>query len=422
MSLLNDKYLFVHINKSGGGVITNTFALNGNTKLNDMHRSLKDMLKIAKEKYNIDRNKLFIITIVRNPYERMLSMYLFYHKNHFYSPEFFSGNSDIDNDFNSWIIYIYSENFNRNRVHGGVNIFKYCFCNQLNWIKDNNEDLIKIDKILRHEKNEYDELFGDIMKLSNYDTKKMIHSTKHTHYSDYYNDLSIKLVTQHYKEDIEYFKYKYINMNSIKSYSQCKQEKWVLNYFNNKKNGVFIELGALDGIRHSNTFLLENNYNWSGLMIEPSPSLYKELKINRNIHTENILVGDKKQENIDFLYIEDKTKCIGLQGVIENYNTKHFDRIIRELKSKPYEIIKMNMVTLQELCDKYNICKVDYLSLDVEGSELKVLEGIDFSKLDIELIGVEINYDEDKNKIYNILNKNGYTFIKRVGDHFFIKK
>ena len=208
MSLLNDKYLFVHINKSGGAVIIKTFAQNGNTKITDMHLSLNDMLKIAKEKHNIDTDKLFTFTIVRNPYERMLSMYLFYHKNHYNRPEFFSGNLDIDDDFNNWIKYIYSENFDRNRIHSGVNIFKYCFCNQLNWLKDDNGDLMKIDKILRHEKNEYDELFDDL-KLSNYDTKTMIHPTKHTHYSDYYNDLSIKLVTKHYKEDLEYFQYKF---------------------------------------------------------------------------------------------------------------------------------------------------------------------------------------------------------------------
>jgi len=69
-----------------------------------------------------------------------------------------------------------------------------------------------------------------------------------------------------------------------------------------------------------------------------------------------------------------------------------------------------------------NIIYVKYLSLDVEGSELKVLQGIDFSKLDIKLIGVEINYHEDKEEIYNILNKNGYTYLITLGDHFFIKK
>ena len=84
----------------------------------------------------------------------------------------------------------------------------------------------------------------------------------------------------------------------IKSYSQYKQEEFVLNYFNNKKDGIFIELGGLDGIRHSNTFLLEKKYNWRGLMIEPS--LFNELKMNRNVFAENILVGNIKQENIDF--------------------------------------------------------------------------------------------------------------------------
>ena len=124
MSLLNDKYLFVHINKSGGSVITNNFVKNGNTKMKGQHRSLKDMLKIAKEKYNIERNKLFILTIVRNPYERMLSMYLFYHQCITSIPEFFSGKSEIDDDFNSWIKYIYSKNFDRTRMYGSINIFK----------------------------------------------------------------------------------------------------------------------------------------------------------------------------------------------------------------------------------------------------------------------------------------------------------
>jgi hypothetical protein len=78
-------------------------------------------------------------------------------------------------------------------------------------------------------------------------------------------------------------------------------------------------------------------------------------------------------------------------------------------------------VTLQQLCDKHNIFKVDYLSLDVEGSELKVLQGIDFTRLDIKIIGVEINYKEDQPKIFDILNKNGYTFLKHCGDYFFVK-
>lgn len=78
MSLLNNKFLFVHINKSGGGVVTNNMKKNGNTKITGFHRSLNKMLKIAKEKHSISSENLYTFTMVRNPFERMLSMYLFF--------------------------------------------------------------------------------------------------------------------------------------------------------------------------------------------------------------------------------------------------------------------------------------------------------------------------------------------------------
>lgn len=209
---------------------------------------------------------------------------------------------------------------------------------------------------------------------------------------------------------------------NILSYSQYKQEEFVLNYFKNKTNGTFIELGGLDGIRHSNTYLLENKYNWNGLIIEPSHSLYIELKNNRNVRTENILVGEKEDNSVDFLYIEDKKKCIGLQGILKNYNPKHLNRTMTELKNKDYKIIQLNMTTLQKLLNKYKLYNIDYLSLDVEGSELQVLKGIDFLKSNIKLIGVEINYNEDKNDIFKFLLDNNYTFITKQGDYFFERK
>ena len=82
----------------------------------------------------------------------------------------------------------------------------------------------------------------------------------------------------------------------------------------------------------------------------------------------------------------------------------------------------MDTTTLQKICEKYKIYNIDYLSLDVEGSELKVLQGIDFNKINITLIGVEINYEEDKKAIFDILNNNNYIFIKKFGDYFFKKK
>ena len=125
---------------------------------------------------------------------------------------------------------------------------------------------------------------------------------------------------------------------------------------------------------------------------------------------------------LTFLYIEDKKKCIGLQGILKNYNPKHLNRTMTELKNKDYKIIQLNMTTLQKLLNKYKLYNIDYLSLDVEGSELQVLKVIDFLKSNIKLIGVEINYNEDKNDIFKFLLDNNYTFITKQGDYFFERK
>lgn len=207
MSLLNNKFLFVHINKSGGGIVTNHMKINGNTKITGKHRSLEQMLNITKNKHNLKKEDLYIFTIIRNPWERMLSMYLFYHKNNYNSPEFFSGKNNIDNNFKEWIKYIYSDKFNRNKLHGVINIFKYCFCNQLNWISDNSGNIININKIIRFENNELEDFFKNTMKLKKINTKKRVHPTKHKHYSEYYDEETKLLVEKHYKKDIEYFGY-----------------------------------------------------------------------------------------------------------------------------------------------------------------------------------------------------------------------
>lgn len=209
MSLLNNKYLFVHINKSGGAIITKNMELNGNVKITGSHKSLKHMLQIAEKNFSLKKENLYIFTIVRNPWDRMLSMYLFYHKNNFNSPEFFSGNEIIDNNFNLWIRYIYSDSFDRNKKHGDVNIYKYCFSNQLNWIKDDNDDNININKILKFENNELKDFFENELKLKKYNIEKKIHPTNHEHYSKYYNEESIQLVRKNYQEDIDYFSYNF---------------------------------------------------------------------------------------------------------------------------------------------------------------------------------------------------------------------
>ena len=70
-------------------------------------------------------------------------------------------------------------------------------------------------------------------------------------------------------------------MYIMKSYSQIGQDLEVLKRYNNKTDGFFVEIGASDGIELSNTYLLETNFNWKGICVEPIPNRYKLLCQNR---------------------------------------------------------------------------------------------------------------------------------------------
>ena len=72
-------------------------------------------------------------------------------------------------------------------------------------------------------------------------------------------------------------------------FGEAGQDKFVLNVLNEKKNGFFLEIGSMEPIHVNNTYILEKNYNWKGIMIEISEdylTLYKEHRPN-SIHIIN---------------------------------------------------------------------------------------------------------------------------------------
>ena len=87
--------------------------------------------------------------------------------------------------------------------------------------------------------------------------------------------------------------------------------------------------------------------------------------------------------------------------------------------------LKVKTKTLTKIMDENKAPKfVDYLSIDTEGSELKILEGIDFNKYSFGYINIEHNYKEPRRKnMKKILLKNGYKYIggNRFDDIYIIR-
>ena len=85
------------------------------------------------------------------------------------------------------------------------------------------------------------------------------------------------------------------------SKSQILQDIFALNELDYKRNGYFVDFGATDGKEFSNTYLLEKEYNWTGILCEPSKGWHKSLEINRpNVIKDYRCVWSKSGEKIRF--------------------------------------------------------------------------------------------------------------------------
>jgi len=192
----------------------------------------------------------------------------------------------------------------------------------------------------------------------------------------------------------------------VLSFSQLKQDVEVLEIYNNLKNGFFIEIGANDGIKYSNTYLLEKYYNWKGICIEPIPSLFNTLCKNRpnSICCKNAVYN---QSNLNMLFNISNTNTL-LSGMHNHYDNANIKNIVDSDK----EQILVKTITLNDLLIKYNSPKfIHYLSLDTEGTELEILQSVDFSKYTFGLIDIEHNFIEPKrSQIRELLVLNGYNY------------
>jgi FkbM family methyltransferase len=190
----------------------------------------------------------------------------------------------------------------------------------------------------------------------------------------------------------------------VKSYSQEAQDLKVLLHYKLKKNGYFLEIGASDGINLSNTYLLEKNYNWSGICAEPIKKDYEKLIINRSCHCSNLAVYSISGENLEF-DIHEYNLLSGLNKHINRYSNQ-------PIKEK----VIVESITLNDLLEKYNAPHfIEYMSLDTEGSEYEILSVFDFNKYKIGLMHIEHNFEEHKRQLIKyLLIKNGYKYI---GEH-----
>jgi len=183
--------------------------------------------------------------------------------------------------------------------------------------------------------------------------------------------------------------------------------------------GVFVDIGAHDGVAFSNTLYLEERLHWNGIAVEPNPEVFDRLKLNRKCIVVNACVarvsGLQKMRVISG-YAE------MLSGLVAEYDVRHEGRIQKYLESEGGTVreIDVQCFSLSELLAANGLRSIDYLSIDVEGGEYSILRGIDWAGIDVKIIGVENMYRDYR--IPLLLSREGYRFHSIVGDEFYVRE
>ena len=208
---------------------------------------------------------------------------------------------------------------------------------------------------------------------------------------------------------------KFINfLKTCKSqtFSQLLQDLFASFIINKNFDNTFLEFGATDGKRLSNTYTLENELQWTGTLAEPDVQWFDSLKKNRpkaNIITK--CVWKKSGEKMNFF-----SSNIGEYSTLDNFRYSEKDSLpentyARNKNGKNFEVetISLNEVIKNE----FNDVSPSYISVDTEGSEFEILNTFNFSKYHPVVFTVEHNFTELQNKIDKLMFQNGYLRVFR---------
>jgi FkbM family methyltransferase len=186
--------------------------------------------------------------------------------------------------------------------------------------------------------------------------------------------------------------------------SQLGQDVLALAISDFKSDGYFVEFGATNGIDFSNTYMLEK-LGWSGILAEPAQIWHTQLAANRpNSLVSTECVWAKSGEFLLFSEVE----SAGVYSTLNSFKDGDNHALIRK-DSREYQVLT---ISLLDLLRKFEAPKrIDFLSIDTEGSEFEIIRDFDFNEYAFKLICIEHNYSSNREKIHGILAKSGYSRI-----------
>lgn len=189
-----------------------------------------------------------------------------------------------------------------------------------------------------------------------------------------------------------------------------------MEWFKTLRNGTYIEMGGLDGITYSNSWVFNKALAWSGVLIELIDSNYEKLEKNRQNEIATVHAGVCAAPETLHYYMPPGSGFEVVGGIYEFTAPSFRDVYWKGISLDDPRVKQIECDTLDSLLNKYapGTAYFDFFSLDVEGAEFSVLESIDYERVQFGIVFVEADsHNELKNlAMKQLLTRNGYDFLE----------
>ena len=177
-------------------------------------------------------------------------------------------------------------------------------------------------------------------------------------------------------------------------------EEWIVrDFFQDRRGGVFVDVGANHYRRYSNTYYLEASLGWSGLAIEPQSKFGAEYAQYRPSTT------------FIPMFVSDSSNRHAVLYVPKNDRIASFDRRFAETNSKSVaDAVSPDTATLDDILDRSRLERIDFLSIDIELHEPQALAGFSIDRFRPALVGIEAQ-PAVRQEILDYFARHGYVVI-----------
>mmetsp|Transcript_5868 Transcript_5868/g.8510 ORF Transcript_5868/g.8510 Transcript_5868/m.8510 type:complete len:292 (+) Transcript_5868:93-968(+) len=192
--------------------------------------------------------------------------------------------------------------------------------------------------------------------------------------------------------------------------SQSGEDRALQKWFKDICHGTYLEIGGLNGVRFSNSYMYNKGLNWTGVLVEASPRNYQQLVVNRPNEIANVHAGVCEKE-MDLHWVESRPAVGGFQEFAAPEFQKQWwsESQIQNAKVVKCRTLEHILLNITNAGPRFYF---DFFSLDVEGAELSVLRSVNFDMTAFGVILVEADgHNETKDlEVRFFLESNGYTY------------